>query len=259
MWEGLEPPPSRAGWAAAPLPARGAVGARRPPRRSQPPRGGLTSSRPRGGSGSLPRRPGPAGAVRRPSSTSPSPLGPHTVAGRPSPVQLILRGPFRAPLHAPYASLGPKWEAPPGRRAPRGPPAPQPDRAPLPPSRAAGGGALRPRAGSRPSAAPQGVTPPRGAHHRRSPPPRGARRLRREAAVEGGKKRKEGFGRDRAPTGLSPLRRSVAGGRRAASTLAALRCLVRAEPPSSPSSVLAPSRAEPSAGAHRHPARRVHR
>jgi hypothetical protein len=90
------------------------------PYRSQPPRGGLTFSR-LGQSGSLSRRPGPASAERRPSSTSPSPLGPHSLAAQPSPVQLILRGHYTTFLLAtPYACSGCCGRRLPGGALPRG-------------------------------------------------------------------------------------------------------------------------------------------
>jgi hypothetical protein len=89
---GSPEPPSRLGCGAPRSQRAEPAGARRPPRRSQPPRGGLTPSRPWGGAGASAALPGGRPSRARPSSTSPSPLGPHGVAARPSPVQLILRG-----------------------------------------------------------------------------------------------------------------------------------------------------------------------
>jgi len=130
--------------------------------RSQPPRGGLTLSRPWGKRGSLCRPPGRAGAERRPSSTSPSPLGPHGVAARPSPVQLILRGPF--PLHSCSISTPPT------------------------PARAAGGGASRAARSQGPARSPA-LEPRRlqswgwGPGPRPQPPRRAGARLSRGSAA----------------------------------------------------------------------------
>jgi hypothetical protein len=234
MWEGLEPPPSRAG--TAPLPARGACGRAAPPCRSQPPRGGLTSSRPWGGAGASAALPGgrlKCGARARlhlhPSGLTASRLGPHRSSSSlggtrscrpPRPLRLARaagggasraarsQGPAQPPptRPSPFPRAGP-------RSSPRlAPEAPSPSRSPRLAAQLTAPSRFR---GPRPLRRPPRRRRAQGSRAASSAPPlRGSRLLRRVSESGGvGAREKKGkggkkihcFGRGRAR--LSPLRR----------------------------------------------------
>jgi hypothetical protein len=154
---------------------------------------------PWGRSGSLSRRPGPAGFVRSPSSTSP-PIPRSASSRRRSATRVAAHpsGTFSrscSTFTPPTPRSGRSGRRRPGSARPHGAAsAPARNQTPfLPLSRAAGGRASRPRAANRPSAKPQGVTPPSGPHHSRNPPLQGA---------EGPPVKAGGAGREREKRGL---------------------------------------------------------
>ena len=263
------PKPSRLG-CEPPRPQRAEpAGARRPPRRSQPPRGGLTLSHPWGREREPPP-PSRAGGrcsapeldfTAHPRSASPRRRSATRVAAHPSGAFPQLLAP--RPLRLARAAAGARSRA----RASQGPapaPTPIPLRAELPAEAMPRAGSplaelgARPRGPAhRPQAAFGGKAPLRRPPRRSggkaprpasSAPPLGGSRLLQRGGGRGGarEKREVGF--------LGPALGSPPSGAPSLEGAALARCSALPGvcfPPHPPSSVLAPSRAEPLAGAHR--------